>query len=108
VIPLLDRFDGCDMGGSYGGYLAAWTIANVTVSPGDSRNTSTPKPSLALPIFGSFFSDGGYTGTDAQRMREQELAGAGKARWPVRQALVIHSEDDLRCPLQPVNALLRR
>jgi dipeptidyl aminopeptidase/acylaminoacyl peptidase len=96
--PMLDGARVGVMGGSYGGYLAAWTIANDHRFAGAivERGYLDPETFVGTSDIGSFFSDG-YTGTDAQRMQEQSpQALVGQVITPT---LVIHSEDDLRCPL---------
>ena len=96
--PTLDGTRVGVMGGSYGGYLAAWTIANDHRFAGAivERGYLDPEAFVGTSDIGSFFSDE-YTGTDPQRMQEQSpQALVGQVTTPT---LVIHSEDDLRCPL---------
>ena len=96
--PMLDGARVGVMGGSYGGYLTAWTIANDHRFAGAivERGYLDPQVFVGTSDIGSFFSDE-YTGTDPQRMREQSpQALVGQVTTPT---LVIHSEDDLRCPL---------
>ena len=96
--PMLDATRVGVMGGSYGGYLTAWTIANDHRFAGAivERGYLDPEGFVGTSDIGSFFSDE-YTGTDPQRMREQSpQAVVGQVTTPT---LVIHSEDDLRCPL---------
>jgi len=96
--PVLDGSRVGVMGGSYGGYLTAWTIANDHRFAGAivERGYLDPEGFVGTSDIGSFFSDE-YTGTDPQRMREQSpQALVGQVTTPT---LVIHSEDDLRCPL---------
>jgi dipeptidyl aminopeptidase/acylaminoacyl peptidase len=87
------------MGGSYGGYLTAWTIAQ------DHRFTAAivergyldPPSFVGSSDIGWFFSDE-YTGTDPEQVRAQNpFAHVDKVTTP---ALVIHSEEDLRCPVE--------
>ena len=87
------------MGGSYGGYLSAWTTAN------DHRFTAAivergfldPLSFIGSADIGWFFS-AGYTGTDQDRVLAQSpMARVGDVRTPT---LVIHSEEDLRCPVE--------
>lgn len=86
------------MGGSYGGYLTAWTIAH------DQRFTASivergfldPEMFAGTSDIGSFFGDE-YVGTDPDQVRAQSpQAVIDSVRTPT---LVLHSEDDLRCPL---------
>jgi len=96
--PMLDGARVGVMGGSYGGYLTAWIIANDQRFAGAivERGYLDPEAFVGTSDIGSFFSDE-YTGTDPQRMREQSpQAVVGQVTTPT---LVIHSEDDLRCPL---------
>ncbi|WP_237688335.1 prolyl oligopeptidase family serine peptidase [Arthrobacter jiangjiafuii] len=97
--PELDRERLGVMGGSYGGYLSAWAIAN------DHRFTAAivergfldPLSFIGSSDIGWFFS-AAYTGTDPQHVLAQSpMARVGEVRTP---ALVIHSEEDLRCPLE--------
>jgi len=96
--PMLDGARVGVMGGSYGGYLTAWIIAHDHRFAGAivERGYLDPEAFVGTSDIGSFFSDE-YTGTDPHRMREQSpQAVAGQVTTPT---LVIHSEDDLRCPL---------
>jgi dipeptidyl aminopeptidase/acylaminoacyl peptidase len=86
------------MGGSYGGYLTAWTIAH------DQRFTASivergfldPEMFAGTSDIGSFFGDE-YVGTDPEKVRAQSpQAVIDSVSTPT---LVLHSEDDLRCPL---------
>ncbi len=98
------------MGGSYGGYLTAWTISQ------DHRFTAAivergyldPAAFVGTSDIGWFFSDE-YVGTDPARIQAQSpYAQAAQVRTPT---LVIHSEQDLRCPLDQAQryfAALRR
>ncbi|SFS18222.1 Dipeptidyl aminopeptidase/acylaminoacyl peptidase [Agrococcus baldri] len=95
--PSLDRERLGIMGGSYGGYLTAWTIAN------DHRFTAAvvergfldPESFVGTSDIGWFFS-GEYTGTDADAVRAQSpMAQVGNVQTPT---LVVHSEQDWRCP----------
>lgn len=85
------------MGGSYGGYLTAWTIAN------DHRFTAAivergfldPDSFVGTSDIGWFFSEE-YTGADADAVRAQSpMAHVGNVQTPT---LVVHSEQDWRCP----------
>ncbi|GEK81225.1 S9 family peptidase [Agrococcus baldri] len=95
--PQLDRERLGIMGGSYGGYLTAWTIAN------DHRFTAAvvergfldPDSFAGTSDIGWFFA-GEYTGSDADAVRAQSpMAHVGKVTTPT---LVVHSELDWRCP----------
>ena len=87
------------MGGSYGGYLTAWTIAH------DHRFTAAvvergfldPLSFTGSADIGWFFS-AGYTGTDPGRVAAQSpMAHVDAVRTPT---FVVHSEEDLRCPVE--------
>lgn len=87
------------MGGSYGGYLTAWTISQ------DHRFTAAiiergyldPPSFVGSSDIGWFFSNE-YTGSDPEQVRSQNpFAHIDKVQTP---ALIIHSEEDLRCPLE--------
>ncbi|GAB3246110.1 S9 family peptidase [Arthrobacter pigmenti] len=87
------------MGGSYGGYLTAWTISQ------DHRFTAAiiergyldPPSFVGSSDIGWFFSNE-YTGSDPDQVRSQNpFAHIDKVQTP---AMIIHSEDDLRCPLE--------
>jgi dipeptidyl aminopeptidase/acylaminoacyl peptidase len=86
------------MGGSYGGYLTAWTIAH------DQRFTAAivergfldPEVFPGTSDIGDFFGSE-YMGSDLEGLRAQSpQAAVGGVRTPT---FVIHSEQDLRCPL---------
>lgn len=86
------------MGGSYGGYLTAWTIAHEHrfAAAIVERGFLDPDAFVGTSDIGSFFGDE-YTGTDPQLMRSQSpQAVVDRVRTPT---LVMHSADDLRCPL---------
>lgn len=86
------------MGGSYGGYLTAWTISQ------DHRFTAAivergfldPETFIGTSDIGDFFGDE-YVGTDPDQIRAQSpQAFVHQVTTPT---LVLHSENDLRCPL---------
>jgi dipeptidyl aminopeptidase/acylaminoacyl peptidase len=86
------------MGGSYGGYLTAWTIAHDHRFAGAivERGFLDPEVFFGTSDIGSFFGDE-YVGTDAAAVAAQSpQAVAGEVKTPT---LVLHSEQDLRCPL---------
>lgn len=99
------KYDGLDgdrmgvMGGSYGGYLTAWLIANDHRFQGAivERGFLDPESFIGSSDIGWFFSEA-YTGTDPEKVRAQSpYAHVDKVRTPT---FVIHSEEDLRCPLE--------
>jgi dipeptidyl aminopeptidase/acylaminoacyl peptidase len=86
------------MGGSYGGFLTAWTIAHDHRFAASivERGYLDPEAFVGTSDIGDFFSDE-YTGTDPGVMRSQSpQAVVGQVRTPT---LVLHSAQDLRCPL---------
>lgn len=86
------------MGGSYGGYLTAWTIAHDHRFAGAivERGFLDPDAFFGTSDIGSFFGSE-YVGTDAAAVAAQSpQAVAGQVTTPT---LVLHSEQDLRCPL---------
>ena len=96
--PRLDATRLGIMGGSYGGYLTAWTIAH------DQRFTAAivergfldPEVFPGTSDIGDFFG-AEYMGSDLEGMRAQSpQAVVGGVTTPT---FVIHSEQDLRCPL---------
>ncbi len=86
------------MGGSYGGYLTAWTIAHDHrfAAAIVERGYLDPEAFVGTSDIGSFFSDE-YTGTDPDLIRSQSpQAVVDRVTTPT---LVLHSAADLRCPL---------
>ncbi|QCR19205.1 S9 family peptidase [Agrococcus sp. SGAir0287] len=87
------------MGGSYGGYLTAWTIAHEHRFRAAivERGFLDPESFVGTSDIGSFFGDE-YVGTDPERVRAQSpMAVVSQVRTPT---LVVHAERDLRCPLE--------
>ncbi|WP_243062924.1 S9 family peptidase [Humibacter sp. RRB41] len=86
------------LGGSYGGYLTAWTIAQDHRFAGAivERGFLDPEYFFGTSDIGSFFGEE-YNGVDADQIAAQSpQAHVGDVRTPT---LVLHSENDLRCPL---------
>ena len=86
-------------GGSYGGYLTAWTIAHEHRFAGAivERGFLDPVSFQGTSDIGTFFGDE-YVGLDPQLIAAQSpMAVVGDVRTPT---LVIHSELDFRCPLE--------
>lgn len=101
----LEKFEELDggalgiMGGSYGGYLTAWTISHDHRFKGAivERGFLDPVSFTGSADIGWFFG-GEYTGRSAEQMEAQSpMARIGEVRTPT---LVIHSEEDLRCPVE--------
>ena len=87
------------MGGSYGGYLTAWTIAH------DHRFTAAivergfldPAAFIGTSDIGTFFTEE-YVGYDADHaLTQSPMAVVDQVRTPT---LIVHSELDFRCPLE--------
>ncbi|MCU1548959.1 MAG: peptidase [Arthrobacter sp.] len=87
------------MGGSYGGYLTAWTISHDHRFKAAivERGFLDPVSFTGSSDIGWFFG-GEYTGRSGEQMAAQSpMARVGQVRTP---SLVIHSEEDLRCPVE--------
>jgi dipeptidyl aminopeptidase/acylaminoacyl peptidase len=87
------------MGGSYGGYLTAWTIAHDQRFRAAivERGFLDPATFAGTSDIGSYFGDE-YVGTDPEDVaRQSPFAHVSGVRTPT---LVIHSEQDYRCPLE--------
>lgn len=87
------------MGGSYGGYLTAWTISHDHRFRAAivERGFLDPVSFTGSSDIGWFFG-GEYTGPAAEQMEAQSpMARVQHVRTP---SLVIHSEEDLRCPVE--------
>ena len=101
----LGKFEALDagalgiMGGSYGGYLTAWTISHDHRFKAAivERGFLDPVSFTGSSDIGWFFG-GEYTGRSAGQMAAQSpMARVEQVRTP---SLVIHSEEDLRCPVE--------
>lgn len=101
----LDKFEDLDagalgiMGGSYGGYLTAWTTSHDHRFKAAivERGYLDPVSFTGSSDIGWFFG-GEYTGRSAEQMAAQSpMARVEHVRTPT---LVIHSEEDLRCPVE--------
>ncbi|WP_338145282.1 S9 family peptidase [Cryobacterium suzukii] len=96
--PVLDAQRVGIMGGSYGGYLTAWTIAHNHrfAAAIVERGFLDPDAFVGTSDIGDFFGDE-YAGTDANLVRSQSPQFlVGQVKTPT---LVLHSAQDLRCPL---------
>jgi len=99
AFPALDSEAVGIMGGSYGGYLTAWTIAHEHRFKAAivERGFLDPISFAGSSDIGWFFG-GEYTGGTLEQMLAQSpMAVVSKVRTPT---LVIHSENDLRCPVE--------
>jgi dipeptidyl aminopeptidase/acylaminoacyl peptidase len=97
--PRLDSERVGIMGGSYGGYMTTLLIGrtNRFAAAISERAFNDPVSFVGSSDIGWFFPDA-YLGTDPERVAAQSaLAGAGGITTPT---LVIHSEEDWRCPLE--------
>jgi dipeptidyl aminopeptidase/acylaminoacyl peptidase len=96
--PRLDGARTGILGGSYGGYLTAWTIAHDHRFQGAivERGYLDPAFFVGTSDIGWYFSDQ-YVGEDPARIAAQSpQAVVDRVTTPT---LVLHSEQDLRCPL---------
>ncbi|MBC7589699.1 MAG: S9 family peptidase [Salinibacterium sp.] len=86
------------LGGSYGGYLTAWTIAHDHrfAAAIVERGYLDPAAFVGSSDIGWFFPRE-YNGTDHDGIRAQSPQAV--AHLVDTPTLVIHSEDDLRCPI---------
>lgn len=87
------------MGGSYGGYMTAWTIAHEHRFLGAivERGMLDPLSMMATSDIGPYFNLE-YTGDDPEQVKAQSpMAFVDEVTTPT---LVIHSEQDIRCPLE--------
>jgi dipeptidyl aminopeptidase/acylaminoacyl peptidase len=99
AVPGLDGTRTGILGGSYGGYLTAWTIAHDHrfAAAIVERGFLDPLSFIGSSDIGWFFGEA-YTGTDPEHtLKQSPLAVAAQVRTPT---LVIHSEQDLRCPVE--------
>ena len=97
ALPISERLG--VQGGSYGGYLTAITIAADDRFRGAivERGYLDPDSFVGTSDIGRFFTEE-YTGRDRQAIaRQSPLAHADQVGTPT---LVMHSELDLRCPLE--------
>ena len=95
--PALDAGRVGIMGGSYGGYLTALLLGRTTrfAAAISERAFTDPVSFVGSSDIGWFFPDV-YLGTEPERIAAQSpLASAGAITTPT---LVIHSEEDWRCP----------
>lgn len=102
VVAVDARLDGARVGiqgGSYGGYLTAWAIAHDHrfAAAIVERGFLDPVSFAGTSDIGSFFGHE-YVGTDPDAIaRQSPLAVVDRVSTPT---LVMHSELDLRCPLE--------
>ncbi|MEV8147623.1 S9 family peptidase [Arthrobacter sp. NPDC080073] len=99
AFPAMDRESIGIMGGSYGGYLTAWVIGHDHRFKAAivERGFLDPVSFAGSSDIGWFFG-GQYTGGSLEQMAAQSpMAVVSAVRTPT---LVIHSENDLRCPVE--------
>ncbi|MGV8885106.1 MAG: S9 family peptidase [Microbacteriaceae bacterium] len=96
--PEIDGSRAGIMGGSYGGYLTAWTIAHDHrfAAAIVERGFLDPETFVGTSDIGDFFGQE-YVGTDREAVRAQSPQAV--AHSVTTPTFVIHSADDLRCPL---------
>ena len=87
------------MGGSYGGYLTAWTIAHDHRFKAAivERGFLDPVSFAGSADIGWFFGNEYIGGTAEQMAAQSPMAVVARVETPT---LVIHSENDLRCPVE--------
>lgn len=98
TVPQLDGERLGVMGGSYGGYMTAWIIGHDHRFQGAivERGFLDPRSFIGSSDIGWFFTTE-YTTADEARMDAQSpMHLTGSVTTPT---LVLHSEQDLRCPL---------
>jgi dipeptidyl aminopeptidase/acylaminoacyl peptidase len=98
TVPGLDADRVGVMGGSYGGYLTAWLIAHEHrfAAAIVERGYLDPRSFVGASDIGAFFAHA-YNTSDPDRMDAQSpTLLTGQVTTPT---LVLHSEDDLRCPI---------
>lgn len=99
AFPVMDKESVGIMGGSYGGYLTAWVIGHEHRFKAAivERGFLDPVSFTGSSDIGWFFG-GQYTGGSPEQMAAQSpMAVVKSVRTPT---LVIHSENDLRCPVE--------
>ncbi|MPZ72030.1 MAG: prolyl oligopeptidase family serine peptidase [Nitriliruptorales bacterium] len=95
------------MGGSYGGFMTTWLAGTqdrfrAAIS---ERSVNVWDSFVGSSDIGWFFVDN-YCGTDPERQRQQSpLTYADGIRSPM---LIIHSEEDWRCPVEQAQRLFER
>ncbi|MGY1754787.1 S9 family peptidase [Blastococcus sp. SYSU D01042] len=97
--PALDHDRVGVLGGSYGGYLTALILGRTDrfAAAVVERGFLDPVSFVGSSDIGWVFADQ-YVGTDPARVAAQSpLAGAGAITTPT---LVVHSEEDWRCPVE--------
>lgn len=97
--PALDADRVGILGGSYGGYLTAFTIAHEHrfAAAMVERGFLDPASFVGTSDIGWFFADA-YTGSDPAAIAAQSpMAALENVRTPT---LIMHSEGDYRCPLE--------
>ncbi len=98
-VPTLDRSRVGVMGGSYGGYMAAWLLAHEPRFRAGivERGFLDPTTFSGISDIGWFFR-GIYLGdTEEQLLAQSPYARVDQVTAPT---LIIHSEQDLRCPIE--------
>lgn len=98
TVPGLDAARVGVMGGSYGGYLTAWLIAHEHrfAAAIVERGYLDPRSFVGASDIGWFFAPAYNTADPARMDAQSPLLLADRVRTPT---LVLHSEDDLRCPI---------
>jgi len=100
TVPNLDASRAGVMGGSYGGYMTAWIIAHDHRWKGAivERAYLDPRSFVGASDIGWFFAAQYNTDDQATMDAQSPLLLSDQVTTPT---LVLHSEDDLRCPIAP-------
>lgn len=101
--PELDAGRVAVLGGSHGGYMAAWLVAHTDRfrTAISERSINAIDSLLATSDIGWAFTSL-YGDDPAEHQRQSPLTYADRITAPL---LIIHSEEDLRCPLEQAQRL---
>ncbi len=104
--PQLDRDRIGIMGGSYGGFMTAWTIGHLD----RFKSAVVERALLSFPSFGGTSDIGPQFGPNYVQSRSLDdlwakspLSVAERINTPT---LIVHSEEDFRCPIEQAEQLL--
>jgi dipeptidyl aminopeptidase/acylaminoacyl peptidase len=96
------------MGGSYGGFMTSWTVSHTNrfKAACSERALNTWRSFVGTSDIGYFFPEaesGGRAWDDVEwQMQHSPLTYAQRIETPL---LIIHAEDDLRCPIEQAEEL---
>lgn len=99
TVPSLDSDRVGLMGGSYGGYMTAWLLAHETRFTAGivERGFLDPTSFSGISDIGWFFRELYLGDTEEQLLAQSPFARVDQVTTPT---LIIHSEQDLRCPIE--------